>query len=184
MPNRKLPPNEIIINLYRNGLSSGEIAEKFKVKPVTVLSMLSRAGEPRRSTEAVQQLINQRGRRRPPCYWLGKKHSAEMIEKRVSKIRGKNHYLWKGGKSKRDYRKVIKKEKCDVCNSKLNLGIHHKDFDHYNDLDFNLQVLCVSCHISLHKKAYWNAIHSGKKPHKTNAPIGWERLNNREDSKA
>lgn len=175
MPIRKLPENNIVVSLYRSGLSSGEIAEKFNVKPITVLSMLSRIGEPRRKTKEVQQLINQRGRRKSPRYWLGKKHSAEMIEKRVSKIRGENHYLWKGGKDRRNYRGLISKIKCEKCKSKLNLGIHHKDFDHYNDTESNLQVLCVSCHISLHKKAYWDAIHSGKTPLKSNAPIGWEK---------
>src|SRR3990167_10880440 len=180
MPNRKLPNNEIVVNLYRSGLSSGEIAEKFSVKPVTVLSLLARIGEHRRKPKEVQEFINKRGRRKPPKYWLGKKHQPEMIEKRVSKIRGEKHYLWKGGKDRRIYRELIVKVKCERCNSKLNLGIHHKDFNHYNDVESNLQVLCVSCHISLHKRAYWDAILAGKHPKKSNAPIGWEKANSRE----
>lgn len=50
--------------------------------------------------------------------------------------------------------------------------------DHYDDRAENLQVLCVSCHISLHKKKYWESIRNGKSPKKSNAPCGWGRKAN------
>lgn len=96
-----------------------------------------------------------------------------MTERRVSKIRGENHYLWKGGDSRRDYRKKIKKISCEKCRGKLNPCIHHKDLDHYNNDPENLQVLCVSCHLELHKKLYWEAKRKGVE-YKNNSPIGWK----------
>ena len=48
-------------------------------------------------------------------------------------------------------------------------------FDHYDNRPENLQVLCVSCHMSLHKRAYWEAIHNDEDPPVSNGPIGWDR---------
>jgi len=106
-------------------------------------------------------------------YWLGKKQPAEMVERRVSKIRGDKHWCWKGGRARRPYRRKIKKSVCGKCGTTKSLGIHHKDFDHYNDAPENLEVLCVGCHMSLHKTAYWKAVHSGKNPPLSNGPVGW-----------
>ena len=174
MPNRKLPPNEIIVAEYRSGMSCGEIAELHNVRPVTVQSLLSRIGEPRRTNAEAAKIRTDRGRTNPSRFWLGKKQSPEMVEKRVSKIRGENHYLWKGGLTKRDYRKVIKKEQCVNCDSRQNLGIHHKDDDHYNNVPENLEVLCVSCHLSLHKTAYWSAIKNGDVLPKSTGQSHWK----------
>jgi len=182
MPKRKLPPNEEVVAMYRSGMSCGEIAEKCNVAPVTVTSLLRRIGEPRRSAAEAAQVRNERGRTKKVRYWQGKKQSPEMVEKRVSKIRGEKHYMWKGGKSRRAYRGIIEKEACEECTSRQNLGIHHRDFDHYNDEPENLQVLCVSCHMSLHKQAYWDAIHDGRTPPVSNGPIGWERNGGETDS--
>ena len=175
MPKRKLPPNETVVNLYRSGASTGEIAEMFNVAPVTVKSLLQRIGEPRRTAKEAAQRREETGRGKHIGYWTGKKQPQEMVEKRISKIRGPAHYLWKGGKDTRHYRKVVAKTKCERCSCKINLCIHHKDFDHYNDDPSNLEILCISCHISLHKQAYWDAIHAGKKPKRSNGPVGWIR---------
>ena len=161
--------------MYRSGMSTGEIAERCGVKPVTVYSLLSRIGEPMRSVSEAARIRGERGRSNPSRYWLGKTQPPEMVERRVSKIRGENHYLWKGGDSLRPYRGKVKKESCETCGSRLNLGIHHRDFDHFNNAEENLSVLCVSCHMALHKQAYWDAIHSGQAPPKSNGPVGWNR---------
>ncbi len=174
MPKRKLPSNETVIKEYREGYSTGEIAEKYNVVPSAVVSCLRRAGEPRRNNTEAQALAIKNKRNKPPFYWKGKRQPKELVEKRSAKIRGKNHYLWKGGKSRRNYRNVIKKVNCESCGIRNNLGIHHKNFDHYDNKADNLQVLCVSCHISLHKKEYWKAVKSGKTPKRSNGPIGWE----------
>ena len=175
MPVRKLPPNDIVIADYRSGMSTGEIAERYTVKPVTVTSLLRRIGEPLRSPAEAARLCVERGRNSPGRYWLGKTQPPEMVERRVSKIRGDQHYAWKGGNTRRPYRDGVVKEACEACGSRQNLGIHHVDLDHYNDDPANLQVLCVSCHMSLHKQAYWDAVHAGGPTPKSNGPVGWVR---------
>jgi 5-methylcytosine-specific restriction endonuclease McrA len=173
MPPRKLPPNEVIISLYRAGLSCPEIAEQFHVSPLTVTSLLRRIGEPRRSTKEAAIIRQVKGRTRVGRFWLGKKQPPEMVEKRASKIRGENHYLWKGGAETRPYRKLVRKDQCTLCGSKEKLLIHHIDFDHYNNAADNLQVLCLRCHSSVHKQAYWNAVHAGEEPPYSTAPNHW-----------
>lgn len=175
MPKRKLPPNDAVVRMYESGMSSGEIAEECGVQPITVLSLLARIGVPRRSAQEAAILRQEKGRGHPARYWLGKKQPREMVERRAASVTGEKHWLWKGGHSRRRYRGKVYKEKCDLCGSKLNLGIHHRDLDHYNNAPENLEVLCVSCHMSLHKQLYWDAIHAGKEPPKSNGPIGWER---------
>ena len=173
MPKRKLPPNDVLKQMYESGLNAREIAIKLNANLNTVASSLKNIPDLMRSNSEAQKLSFKKGRK-APTYWKGKKQPIEMVEKRVSKIRGKNHYLWKGGDSRRPYRDVINKIRCAECGSKLNLGIHHIDLDHYNDAPKNLQVLCVSCHITLHKKLYWKAKREGTE-YKNNSPIGWNK---------
>jgi hypothetical protein len=173
MPKRKLPPNDEVIKMYQDGMSSGEIAELCDVQPVTVISLLRRLDIPRRSPGEASRNMVSRGRAIPTRYWLGKTQPPEMVEKRVSKIRGENHYAWSGGKDRRGYRNNIDKIICDECACHDNLCIHHTNFDHYDNREDNLRVLCVSCHLALHKQAYWDSIHSGEKPLTSNGPVGW-----------
>lgn len=176
MPARKLPPNDILVKMYQSGMSTSEISENLgNVKPVTVVSMLRRIGVKMRAPADADRLARSKNRKSTTKYWEGKKQPTDMVERRAAKTRGENHYLWKGGKAKRDYRKVIDKVECFNCGEKENLNIHHVDGDHYNNSNENLMVLCVSCHLSYHKKEYWAAIREGKEPPKTNAPIGWNK---------
>lgn len=175
MPSRKLPPNAEVIALYRSGISCPEIAERFDVAPVTVTSLLRRIGEPRRSAVEAARLRNEQGRANTQSYWLGKKQPAEHVEKRISKIRGENHWLWKGGRERRPYRGIVEKVECRDCGGKLNLAIHHDNWDHYDNRPENLIVLCVGCHSRVHKQAYWDAVHAGKEPPRSNAPIHWRK---------
>lgn len=47
---------------------------------------------------------------------------------------------------------ILKKEQCEICGSKLNTDIHHKNGDYTdNNLD-NLVCLCRSCHNVQHRK--------------------------------
>ena len=171
MAKRLLPPNEIIVSLYRSGKSTGEIAEQFQVHPSAVINLLRRIGEPRRSNKEAMIIRGTSGRHVVNRAWLGRKQPAEMVERRLSQIRGEKHYLWKGGDSRRQYRRKVLKEFCVRCKTRQNLGIHHADFDHYNDAVENLQVLCVSCHMSVHKQAWWDAKKVGT-PYFSNAPSG------------
>lgn len=175
MPKRKLPANETVIAMYRSGMSGGEIAEECNVAPVTVVSLLKRIGEPRRDTQLAAVLRTERGRSCIVRFWTGKRQSKEHVERRISKIRGKQHYLWKDGASRRAYRGLIPKDRCARCAATEQLGIHHKDLDHYNDQPGNLEVLCTSCHMSLHKTMYWEAMRKGIATPKGNGPVGWIR---------
>ena len=70
------------------------------------------------------------------------------IKKSQSKI-GKNNPMWEGGISQDYYRKFLKFT-CEMCNKKANI-VHHRDRDRKNNNLNNLQSLCNSCHISIHK---------------------------------
>jgi len=102
------------------------------------------------------------------------KQSPEHVEKRISKIRGENHGRWKGGLQRRPYRNLIEKKECARCSATERLGIHHKDGDHYNNVVENLEVLCASCHMREHKKAFWAAKREGRESPKGNGPVGWK----------
>lgn len=140
-------PKDEIKEKYLSGMSSRELAGFYSVSESRMLKELKKMGITRSISDAKKACYEQ-GKQKPTAYWTGKKISPELIEKRVEKLRGENHWLWKGGKAKRDYRKVVKKEKCDNCGSVENLGIHHKDGDHYNNSPDNLQVLCVICFLA------------------------------------
>lgn len=77
------------------------------------------------------------------------------------------------GSQSRLYRKIMVKRQCADCGGQENLVIHHKDYDHYNNAAENLAVLCVSCHLSWHKQAYWEALRKGEQPRLSNGPVGW-----------
>src|SRR5262245_35515967 len=138
MPARKLPPNDTVIEMYNSGMFTGQIAEMCGVKPVTVVSLLRRLDVPRRNASDADRLARKLGRKTALCFWTGKQQPAEMVEKRVSKIRGENHYLWKGGKAKRDYRDLVVKTSCEKCSATNGLAIHHKNGDHYDNRVENL----------------------------------------------
>lgn len=44
------------------------------------------------------------------------------------------------------------KPKCEICNSKYRLQIHHVDHNRQNNKPKNLQTLCMSCHLEAHGK--------------------------------
>lgn len=70
---------------------------------------------------------------------------------------------------------MVKKE-CAKCNSKEMLGIHHINDDHFDNRPENLQVLCNRCHISITKKKWWDAKKAGLPLPKSNAPLGWRKV--------
>jgi len=116
MGNRVLPPDEILIEMYERPMSGPEIAEKLGLNANTVMGGLRRIPNlKRRNMKQAARLREDHGRANHAKYWLGKNQPQEMVEKRVAKIRGPNHYLWKGGKARRPYRDKVKKTACVSC---------------------------------------------------------------------
>ena len=81
------------------------------------------------------------------------------IRYRAQAISDKRNYRWAGGRSggyilelalmELEAAKVP--EQCSICDSQSKLDIHHKDGDRTNNVLENLQYLCRSCHVQLHK---------------------------------
>ncbi len=99
------------------------------------------------------------------AYWKRKSQSIETVKKRVEKIKGSNHWNWKGGISPGKYpfsfgqvRKIIKekyKNTCQICGRvktdyEHDFHVHHIDMVKENLEIENLILLCPSCHISYH----------------------------------
>lgn len=147
---------EEICKLYQNGHSQPEIAEIAGTYQGMIHNRLKEAGLQCRDLSMAHKLAFKKGRHKPVH------------------LRGKLHGNYKHGKSSVVYRAMIAKEKCENCGTTENLGIHHKNNDHYDNNPENLQILCVSCHLSLHKKAWWAAKKAGLPTPKSNGPMSWK----------
>ena len=82
-----------------------------------------------------------------------------------SKSRGRQgaaNGRFKHGREVRIYRTMIEKDQCIRCDATVNLCIHHKDGDHYNNMPDNLEVMCMSCHSSMHKTEWWRSRKDGQ----------------------
>ena len=55
------------------------------------------------------------------------------------------------------YRKMVLKDACARCGETEKLCVHHKDDNHLNNDPKNLEVLCMPCHSSHHKTAWWRS---------------------------
>lgn len=61
-----------------------------------------------------------------------------------------NSYLWK---NKRDFVINLRGNKCEKCDSRDNLNVHHLNYDNVcNERSRDLIVLCFKCHNEEHKK--------------------------------
>jgi transposase-like protein len=176
MPKRKVPEVQTMIDLYLAGESTNAIAEKVGVANGSVVGKwLREAGAKMRSAKEAAAVRKSSGRWSCKPAWLGKKQPAAMVEKRAAAIRGNKNGRWRDGSCREGYRSVVPKVKCAICGGQESLCIHHKDFDHYDNRVENLLVLCVSCHLSLHRQEYWDAKKHGRKPRKSNAPCHWRK---------
>lgn len=92
---------------------------------------------------------------------------------------GKRNGRYKDGSQSRLYRVLVEKDKCRKCGATEDLGIHHKNDDHFDNRLENLEVLCNSCHMSETKRKWWAAKKSGKPLPKSNGPVGWSRSQTR-----
>jgi len=110
--------------------------------------------------------------------WGVKQTTVSRVMRRLGMTpsrRGKRNPRYLHGKAARPYRELVSKERCRACGSKHRLGIHHKNFDHFDNGLSNLEVLCLGCHMALHMKARHAARRSGEPEPVSNGPIGWER---------
>ena len=94
---------------------------------------------------------------------LSEKHKKQISKKLKGKRLGKESSQWKGGISQDYYRRIAFENLpniCEICNSKNQLRVHHKDRNRQNnDLD-NLMIVCKSCHNKIHEK--WKNLLSDK----------------------
>jgi hypothetical protein len=158
---RIVPPDAFLKRMYRSGMSCSEMAKYLNIKLNTAMNAIQRMHDLKKRSYSESAKLSYKHGRKATSFWTGKKQPPEMIEKRIAPIRGKNNYMWKDGKSRRTYRKLIIKDKCFLCGIKHSLSIHHIDFNHYNDDPKNLRVLCVHCHHSIHSKRYWDQYYKG-----------------------
>jgi len=105
--------------------------------------------------------------------WMSKIMIRLGIKSRGNGRSGDENGRYKDGKSSRPYRLVITKDKCKACGVTEDLGIHHKNGDHYDNRLENLEVLCNSCHMSKTKRLWWKAKKEGTPSPKGNGPVGW-----------
>ncbi|MCK4857368.1 MAG: HNH endonuclease [candidate division Zixibacteria bacterium] len=76
---------------------------------------------------------------------------------------GAENGRYKDGKQNRQYRQLIVKDKCSICDRTDLLVIHHKNGDHLDNHLENLQVLCDSCHNRYHKTLWWKKKKASKR---------------------
>ena len=143
--------------LYMAGETLLMVAKREGCSWTTIQRRFKEEGLPIRPLSQAHRLAYQSGRRS------------------VTVTSGKDHWAWKGGSAKRDYRKMIVKTCCEKCQRADHLCIHHKNNDHYDNRVGNLAVYCQGCHQREHKKAWWKAKKAGLPLPKSNAPIGWHR---------
>lgn len=62
--------------------------------------------------------------------------------------KGQNNNHWVNGSG--IYRRY-RKDKCERCGSTLNLCVHHRDRNRFNNVPENLETLCKSCHQKEHE---------------------------------
>lgn len=84
---------------------------------------------------------------------MGRLGIAPKPRARIGKANGRYVH----GKATTIYRSRVTKRACAKCSATKDLCIHHLDDDHYNNDPKNLQVLCMSCHSRMHKRAWWAA---------------------------
>lgn len=75
---------------------------------------------------------------------------------------GQQNGRYKDGSESTAYRRMIAKDACVRCGATENLCIHHKDEDHTNNVLSNLEVMCMSCHSSMHKAEWWRSQKGGR----------------------
>ena len=188
------PEQEKLVTLYQTGKSCRAVGDELGMSPQSVSETLKRLGvkaRPKRDRtlwdsrkEEIEHLyyVENMSQRQIAEYFNSHEALVGRVMKRLGiqrlstgRRKGKSHHNFKHGKESRLYRTVITKDKCRNCGATENLGIHHKNDDHYDNRLENLEVLCNSCHMSETKRKWWAAKKAGLPLPKSNAPTGWTK---------
>jgi len=110
-------------------------------------------------SEKTKEWIEEKGH---PKGMLGKHHKKDTF----NRLKGEKNPLWKGSrnwynKQARELKKNIKS--CEICGSKKNLNVHHKDKNWKNNSLDNLIRVCKHHHRLFHFKEYENKLREGYK---------------------
>lgn len=99
-----------------------------------------------------RELISERGK-------IYRKNNIKTEEQRIKER--KNYLKWEKNNIHKKYAEIrartkakemnLKKDKCEKCESKENLQMHHKDYTKY----FDVVTLCAMCHSRLHA-GWWS----------------------------
>lgn len=173
---RKAPlPEESIVEDYKRGTSRSEICKAHGTNYARLRSILRSAGVPIRSIAEQHTLDIALGKRTRSGAIRPRANPEDVKRNRRQRALGANNPNWRHGKECRGYRGVVEKLICDECGSGENLAVHHIDFDHFNNATDNLRVLCIHCHLSLHKREWWSSTKSGITPSISNRAHGWRK---------
>lgn len=140
-----IPKNELEKLYVDEQWTQYQIAERYQCSQVTVRNHMLKYGIPIRPKSSAQRLRNQ-------------DHS-KRNQGRAGKLNGNyRHGLYI---QERIYREMIEINSCNNCGTSDGLIVHHKNDDHYDNHQDNLEVLCRKCHTSHHKTRYWEKKRNG-----------------------
>lgn len=165
-----------------DNLTLPEIADRFGVSYPAIRQWFIKLGIPRRDNSEAQLLSNGTQELTPGLLrdlYIGQHLSQHQIAHKLGRsqtgighllrrynipIRGKanpgpSNGRYKHGEyvNERIYRDMIDKDRCAICGATEQLCIHHKNLDHSDNRLENLEIMCHSCHSSLHKTLYWQS---------------------------
>ena len=189
------PDKAILEDLYlAQHLSMDKIAAQFQVSHSTVRDWLDKHQIPVRPKDSPDKWNSRKdeiiylyttldfSQQQIANYFNAHLNQIQRVMKRLGipihppgRRAGESHVLYKDGKSRRGYRKLIVKDQCSHCGTTEKLCIHHKNDDHYDNRLENLEILCHSCHMSHTKKAWWAAKKAGLPTPKSTGIVGWTR---------
>lgn len=141
----------ILVEMYKTK-SAYAIAKHFGCDTNTIISRLKEYNIPTRDYSASQK---NRFKQNPESHgWKGKKHSDEQRREwsieRFGKYRGKENPAYKNGQWAGRWYRRFRGSKCEICGSTIDLCMHHKDGDHFNNSPENWITVCRNCHIKIH----------------------------------
>ncbi len=158
---------------WEEKLSTRQIAKKLDITQNGVMYYFKKFGIKSRTLSEAQKVCETNPLRKPKTEeWkkyiakiqtgnknmLGKHHSEET-KKRISDAQ----LITGESKNTKEYMKLAETfpKKCNKCGLTINLCVHHKNGNHFDNKLENLEILCKHCHISHHKKGNTSGFKKG-----------------------